>query len=160
MATSPVLTYSMYYSVWDPITKREEQIPLSVGGTVHRSFSEHFNSIHITFNSNISLNKYEVRATEIPADKDPLVQKQSYGVGEGTLLFNEYGSIQAGVDFTFTISINGKVFDPTKSYRIGLYARSALDNTWDATELFMTTSGLFLVKPDGTWFETLAQDNI
>jgi hypothetical protein len=94
------------------------------------SFSSPYNKIDITFKpTNTSLSYYEARVTE---DGEP------YGIGVGNRAYTAT-SIPLNASHTFSLNITPDVFDKGDSvYRISLYAKSALDGSWDTVHLFIT----------------------
>lgn len=100
------------------------------GDTIHASYKEGYNIIKVRYISDISLNFYEARVTKDGED---------YDVGIGGLAYQHAGSLAANTEHSFTITINKELFPEDGVYRISLYARESLENTWDVTYLFITS---------------------
>jgi hypothetical protein len=61
---------------------------------------------------------------------------------------------------SFSIEVNETNFNQgIGTYRIGLYARNALDNSWDVTYLFFALGSEQFILADGSTFEVLTTRN-
>ena len=120
--------------------------------TCRASFNSPYNKINIKMTpTNCSLSYYEARVT---GSEDP------YDIGVGTLAYWS-SNIAANASHSFTIDINAKNFSlGDGKYRISLYARSALDDSWDVTYLFFTVSGEEFTLADGSSFEVLTTKDV
>lgn len=101
-----------------------------LGETFHASYNAGYNSIEVRFISDLSLNYYEARVTK---------EGEDYDVGVGALAFEHIGSWAANTEHSYTITVDNTLFPNPGTYRISLYAREALENTWDVTYLFITS---------------------
>lgn len=108
------------------------------------------NYFTIKFKPTISLSYYEVRITP-----DATHGIDDYDIGVGKLAYVQ-ANIEANKTHTFRIDINQANFSQGgKSYRIAMYARNSLDNSWDVSYLFFSSDGLqFIAKTDEP-FESL-----
>lgn len=113
------------------------------------SFTSPYNKISITMTpTNCSLSFYEVRVTG---------SEEEYDIGKGSRAYWST-NIAANVSYTFTIDIAPENFTlGDGTYRISLYAKSALDDSWDVTYLFFTVGGEEFTLADGSSFEVLTQ---
>lgn len=104
---------------------------IALSSNVKASFSAPYNKIDITFKStNVSLNTFKVAVTKA-SDQD-----YSADIGEQQVLATNVG-INVSKSVSFNINANLFKFGDIK-YRILLCAQSAVDLSWDLTELFMT----------------------
>jgi hypothetical protein len=124
-------------------------VDISLSSKCRASFIAPYNKINIEMTpTNCSLSYFEVRVTE---------SEESYDIGVGA---NAYWTtnIAANSTHTFTIEINSTNFSlGDGDYRISLYAKSALDDSWDVTYLFFTVGGEEFTLADGSSFEVLTQ---
>ena len=120
---------------------------ISLEGDCRASFSSPFNKIDITMTpTNCSLSCYEVRVTEVDEPYDIEVGNQAYWTT----------SIPANKSHTFSINITPEIFNKGDGvYRISLYAKSAIDGSWDVTYLFFTLDNVQFLLSDGSAFEVL-----
>ena len=116
------------------------------------SFRSPYNQISIKMTpTNCSLSYYEVRVTEAESE---------YDIGKGTQAYWTT-NIAANSSHSFIININTETFTAGDgTYRIGLYARSALDDSWDVTYLFFTVSGEEFILADGSSFDVLTTRDV
>lgn len=130
---------------YDSIKIHDTDILLS--SECRASFTSPYNKISITMTpTNCSLSFYEVRVTGL---------EEEYDIGVGTQAYWNT-NIAANTPLQFAIDINAKTFTlGDGTYRISLYARSALDNSWDVTYLFFTIGGEEFTLADGSSFEVL-----
>lgn len=108
-----------------PIVKYDSikinDIDVTLSSTCKASFSPPYNKINIQMTpTNCSLSYYEVRVTG---------SEDLYDIGVGKLAY--YGTnIPANKKYSYTIDINSTNFSLGDiTYRIGLYARSAVDDS-------------------------------
>ena len=121
---------------------------VTLDGTYRVSFSPPYNKVEITFSLlESSLSYYEVRVTR---ETDP------YGIGVGTLAQRPSGeklslsNLALNHSHTISIAVCPEVFNQGDGvYRVSLYAKSALDGTWDVTYLLFTISDGYLYTSDG-----------
>jgi hypothetical protein len=78
--------------------------------------------------NNCGLDQFDIRVTD---SDDP------WDIDQGKLL-NRATNLRQGISHECEFSINPETFPTVGEYRIGLYARSALDDSWDVTYLFFT----------------------
>lgn len=122
-----------------------------VGEIIRASYQNGHNQIQVRFKSDISLNFYEARVTKINED---------YDIGVGGLAYQWAGSLAANVEHSYTISVSPELFPEDGTYRISLYAREALENTWDVTYLFITAEGQIFKPVDADGLEVIRKDEI
>ncbi len=117
---------------------------ISLSSSCRASFIAPYNKINIEMApTNCSLSYFEVRVTGLDAEYDIGVGAKAYWTT----------NIAANAKHTFTIDINSENFTlGDGAYRISLYARSALDGSWDVTYLFFTVSGEQFILADGLEF--------
>lgn len=125
---------------------------VELDGAARVSFSSPYNQIDITFQpTNTSLSYYEVRVTE---DGEP------YDIGVGNCAYVAT-SIPLNAAHKFSISVNSTTFDKGDCvYRISLYAKSALDGSWDIAYLFITLDGYSFQLSDGSLFGVVTDRDI
>jgi hypothetical protein len=131
---------------YDSIKINNEEITLD--GNYRVSFSPPYNKVDINFSLlESSLSYYEVRVT---GEDDP------YGVGEGILALNPNEeplalfSLALNKSHAISISVCPKVFNKGDGvYRVGLYAKSAVDGIWDITYFLFTLSDGYVYTSDG-----------
>lgn len=114
---------------------------ISLGGNIKASFSAPYNRIDITFKStNVSLNKFKVAVTSA-ADTN-------YGVDIGQQIILAT-NIAYNTNTTVQLPINSTLFNKGNiQYRILLCAQSAVDDSWDLTEMFMCLGGSTFATAD------------
>ena len=93
---------------------------------------------------NCSLDQFDIRAT---------LSENPWDIDQGKLL-SRATNLRQNLTHTCEFLINPENFPEMGEYRIGLYARNALDNSWDVTYLFFTLSEQFILA-DGSSFEVL-----
>ena len=130
---------------YDSIKIHNVDVLLSSTGRV--SFQSPYNKINVKMTpTNCSLSYFEVRVTG---------SEEEYDIGKGVKAYWTT-NIAANASHEFTIDVNSSNFmlgDGT--YRISLYAKSALDDSWDVTYLFFTVSGEQFILADGNAFGVL-----
>ena len=120
------------------------------GESIRASYKEGHNNITVKYISDISLNFYQVRITK---------DGEKFGLDTGVLAYQYAGSLAANVEHSFNIEINDELFPEDGIYRIGLYAREALENTWDVTYLlFITSEGEIFIPSNADGFEVISKD--
>ena len=102
-----------------------------IGTEVHCSYISGYNTVVVEFQSDISLNYYEVRVTK---------EFEEYDIGIGACPYRNTNGFAANTKHTFTIPVTPEFFPESGTYRVSLYAREALENTWDVTYLFITAN--------------------
>ena len=135
---TPIVTYSS-------ITINGVSIALS--GSCKASFNPPYNRIDVTIiPTSCSLSYYEVRVTKADAAHD-------IGVGALAYWATNLAKSQA---HDFQIPVNSSVFsEGDGDYRISLYARNAIDGSWDVTYLLFTVGGELFKPSDSSGFEVL-----
>jgi hypothetical protein len=125
---------------------------VELNGIARVSFSSPYNKIDITFQpTNTSLSYYEVRVTE---------DSESYDIGIGNRAYATT-SIPLNTPHTFSLNVTPDIFDKGDSvYRISLYAKSALDGSWDIAYLFITLNDGYFQLADGSLFNVVAINDI
>ncbi len=125
---------------------------VELDGAARVSFSSPFNRIDITFQpTNTSLSYYEVRVTE---DGEP------YDIGVGNRAYVAT-SIPLNAAHTFSLNVTPDIFDKGDSiYRISLYAKSALDGSWDIAYLFIALTDGYFQLADGNLFGVVTTKDI
>lgn len=127
-------------------------VDISLSSKCRASFIAPYNKINIEMTpTNCSLSYFEVRVTG---------SEESYDIGVGA---NAYWTtnIAANLTHTFTIEINSTNFSlGDRDYRISLYAKSALDGSWDVTYLFFTVDGEEFILADDSSFNVLTTRDI
>lgn len=127
-------------------------VDISLSSKCRASFIAPYNKINIEMTpTNCSLSYFEVRVTG---------SEESYDIGVGA---NAYWTtnIAANLTHTFTIEINSTNFSlGDRDYRISLYAKSALDDSWDVTYLFFTVDGEEFILADDSSFNVLTTKDI
>lgn len=112
------------------------------------SFTSPYNRIDFVINStNVSLSYYEVRITR---------EDDNYDIGIGVLAYWDT-NIQNNVDYSFSINVNSINFNyGDGTYRISLYAKNAIDGSWDVAYLLFTVNNDQFVTNDASdGFEVL-----
>lgn len=109
------------------------------GDTIRASYKAGHNTVEVRYISDISLNFYEARVTK---------EGEDFDVGVGGLAYQYAGSLAANTEHSFVIEINDKLFPEDGVYRISLYARESLENTWDVTYLFITSENYIFIPSD------------
>lgn len=104
----------------------------TMGEHLHQSYQDGYNSIQVVFESDISLNFYEVRVT---------LEGEDYDIGVGACPYQNANGFAANQKHTFFIPVTQEYFPNSGTYRVSLYAREAIENTWDVTYLFITSEG-------------------
>lgn len=134
---------------YDAIKINNKDITLS--SNCRASFIAPYNRIIIDMTpTNCSLSYFEVRVTGL---------EDTYDIGIGARAFCTT-NIAANAKYTFNIDINAENFAlGDGSYRISLYAKSALDDSWDVTYLFFTVGGEEFILADGSNLEVLTTQN-
>lgn len=94
------------------------------------SFNSPYNRIDIKFTPrNGSIEYYEVRITR---------EADTWDIGTGTLVYWDT-NIAGNAQQSFSINVNSTNFSSGDGvYRVGLYAKSASDGSWDVSYLFFT----------------------
>jgi hypothetical protein len=100
--------------------------------------------------NNCGLDQFDVRATTSDA---------SWDIDQGNLL-SRSTNLSQSVAHSCEFYITKENFPSAGEYRIGLYARNALDGSWDVTYLFITLDGCSFQLSDGSMFGTLTDRNI
>lgn len=115
---------------------------ITLDGNYRVSFNPPYNKVDITFTLlETSLSYYEARVT---ADAD------SHGIGIGNLAFTPETNLALNRTHTVSINVTPEVFNKGPGvYRVSLYAKSALDGTWDVTYLLLTIDDFCLQLSDG-----------
>lgn len=128
------------------------QADVSLSQRVRASFNAPHNRIDVTMTpTNCSLSYYEVRITAVDAD---------YDIGVGKLAYSDV-NVMANAAYSFSIDVNSTNFTlGDATYRIGLYARSAIDGSWDVTYLLFTTDGYQFETSSNERVEVLTTANI
>lgn len=111
----------------------------AIESEVRCSYISGNNTIKVRFQSDISLNYYEVRVTKVT---------EEYDIGLGTCPYRNTDGFAANTEHTFIIPVTPEYFPEMGTYRVSLYAREALENTWDVTYLFITAD-LKIFQPVG-----------
>jgi hypothetical protein len=88
---------------------------------------------------NCGLDQFDIRAT---ASADP------WDLDRGILL-SRRTNLQQSISYSCEFLINKENFPDAGEYRIGLYARNALDGSWDVTYLFVTLNDGYFQLADG-----------
>lgn len=104
----------------------------TMGTTIAASYKDGYNSVTVEFMTDISLNYYEVRVTKFGED---------YDIGIGACPYHNANGFAASTRHSFEIPITKEYFPEQGKYRISLYARESVENTWDVTYLFITSEG-------------------
>lgn len=114
MVTAPIMEYS--------ISINNQSITVNSENPIRASFNPPYNIISGTYKStNISLSRFEIRITAADADFD---------IDLGTRPYYAAANISANSTHEFSFEINKENFNLGDiTYRISLYARSALDGT-------------------------------
>ena len=123
-------------------------IDIALSSTARVSFTPPYNRIDITFvPTNCSLSYYEVRVTEATTEE--------WDIDKGVQVYWD-ANVAANSSHSFSINVNSTNFSAgDTTYRVGLYARSSVDNSWDITYIFFTlTDGDFTLS-DGSTFNVL-----
>lgn len=133
---------------YDSIKIGTIDVALSSDGRV--SFNAPYNRVDVRFTpTNCSLSNYEVRITEATADWD---------IGVGNLAYWNT-NIAANVQHSFYFPINSTLFNAGDgTYRVGLYAKSSVDGSWDVSYIFCTINGADIEQftlSDGSTFDVL-----
>jgi hypothetical protein len=115
---------------------------VTVGSLCKVSYN-HKITIKVTPN-NCGLGQFDIRVT---GSDDP------WDIDQGKLL-NRATNLSKNSSYNCEFFINQENFPTAGDYRIGLYARNALDDSWDVTYLFFTLSEQFILA-DGSSFEVL-----
>ena len=133
MVTAPIMEYN--------ISINNQSITVNSENPIRASFNPPFNIISGTYKStNISLSRFEIRITAADADFD---------IDLGTRPYYATANISANSVHEFSFEINEENFNLGNiTYRISLYARSALDGTWDVTNVLFDLNGLQLDPSD------------
>ena len=121
-------------------------VALSATGRV--SFTAPYNKIDIKFTTptNCSLRAFEVRITE---------EENLFDVGVGELAYWDT-NLPANTQYSFSIPVNATLFKHgNKLYRVSLYAKSAIDGSWDVTYLFFTTNNELFTPSGSSGLEVL-----
>ncbi|HPU18196.1 MAG TPA: hypothetical protein PLZ27_05970 [Bacillota bacterium] len=99
-----------------------------------------YNSLSVTFSSDIAYSEFECRATKVGAD---------YGVGKGGLVAS-FSYTPAATNRTFEI-YDTHLVNGDGEYRISLFAKSADTNTWNDNHAFVVGGDNFITA-DGKTF--------
>jgi len=130
---------------YDSIKIGTIDVALSSEGRV--SFNAPYNRVDIRFTpTNCSLSYYEVRITGV---NDP------YDIEVGNLAYWNT-NIAANATHSFSFPVNSTLFDAGDgTYRVSLYAKSAVDGSWDVAYLLFTVGNEQFVPADADGFEVL-----
>lgn len=140
--TTPVIEYKK-------IQVNNKDIALS--GSAKVSFTAPYNKINIIIHPLTEISYYEVRVTEVSEDYD-------IGVGECAYWTT---AVPLNTDTSFIININNKIFNKGDgTYRISLYAKSAIDGSWDVSYILFTIDGEQFVPSDADTFEVLTTKDV
>jgi hypothetical protein len=122
-----------------------------LGSQCKASFQHPYNKINITMTpTNCSLSQFDVRVTR---SEDP------WDIDQGVLAYRAT-NLTRNMSHSFSIEVNETNFNQgIGTYRIGLYARNALDNSWDVTYLFFALGSEQFILADGSTFEVLTTRN-
>ena len=150
--TVPDVSYNIYAINTNPrVAKIALVMTPTVGSTCKVSYDYKI-TIEVTPN-NCSLSQFDIRATGSDA---------SWDIDQGKLL-NRITNLSKNSSRSCEFLINRENFPTAGDYRIGLYARNALDDSWDVTYLFFTLaeqSGTEqFILADGTPFEVITTRN-
>ena len=119
---APTLTYS--------VNLNGKSIEMGSSNT-RASYSEGFNTINVTYSSDISLNYHCCMVTK--ADEE-------YGINKGVEVFKDFGGISANENHSYSFLINSTNFNKGDGvYRVSFYSREAATQIWDVTYLLLTT---------------------
>ena len=99
-----------------------------------------YDSMSVTFSSDIAYSQFECRATKVGAD---------YGVGKGSLVAS-FSATPALTNRTFEI-YDTHLVNGDGEYRISLFAKSADTNTWNDNHAFLVDGDNFITA-DGKIF--------
>jgi len=99
-----------------------------------------YNSLSVTFSSDIAYSEFECRATKVGAD---------YGVGKGSLVAS-FPYTPAATNRTFEI-YDTHLVNGDGEYRISLFAKSVDTNTWNDNHAFVVNGDNFITA-DGKIF--------
>lgn len=135
---------------YQSITINNKNIMLS--GSCKGSFIAPYNQIKIKYVPDRSLSKFIVRVTG---------ENEDYDLDKGTRAVWQT-NIPAKQVTNATIDINSSIFNlGDGKYRIGLYAQSMLDQSWDVTYLLFTVDNFKFIPADADNLEVLtARDDI
>lgn len=140
-----IISYSTPIVIYKSIKVASNDIALSGKGKV--SFIAPYNKVDIImYPTNCSLSYYEVRITK---------EDENFDIGVGQLAYYAT-NIPNQNDYSYSISVNSTNFSKGDGvYRLGLYAKSSIDESWDVTYLFFTVSGSKFVPSDADGFTVL-----
>lgn len=118
-----------------------------LGDECKASFSSPYNLIEIRLSSlNYSISYYEIRVTK---DGD------EYDIGVGNRIYWT-SNLETDKIYYIPLSVNEENFNQGDGvYRISLYARNALDGSWDVTYIFCTIANDMFTLADGSSFDVL-----
>lgn len=141
--TTPIVDY---------LSIKIAETDILLSSTCKASFKSPYNKINIQLKpTTASLSYYEVRITQADEVAD---------IGVGTLAYWAT-NISANTVTTFSIDINAKNFSHgDNTYRISLYAKSAIDGSWDVSYLYFTLEDTQFMLADGVEFAVLTTQEI
>lgn len=130
---------------YDSIKIANADIMLS--STTKVSFKAPYNRVDVKFTpTNGSIEYYEVRINQ---------ETDTWDIGSGTLVYWST-NIAGNTQHSFSIDVNSTNFAyGNTTYRVGLYAKSASDGSWDVSYLFFTVSDGYFTLSDGSGFAVL-----
>lgn len=99
-----------------------------------------YDSMSVTFSSDIAYSQFECRATKVGAD---------YGVGKGSLVAS-FSATPALTNRTFEI-YDTHLVNGDGEYRISLFAKSVETGTWNDNHAFFASGSTFITA-DGKIF--------
>ena len=115
------------------------------------SFTPPYNKVFITFRPNVLLNRFIVNATFENEPYDIDVGKRLVAAPGGSVT-----SISENKDTTVSFTVDAENFSKGDGlYRIGMYAQSALDYSWDVSYILLTVTGDVFLPSDATSFDGL-----
>ena len=122
-------------------------IDIALSSTTKVSFKSPYNKIDIKFTpTNGSIEYYEVRINQ---------ETDTWDIGSGVLAYWST-NIAGNVQHSFSIDVNSTNFAyGNTTYRVGMYARSASDGSWDVSYLFFTVGNGQFTLSDGSRFAVL-----
>jgi hypothetical protein len=100
-----------------------------------------YNSLSVTFSSDIAYSEFECRATKVGAE---------YGVGKGSLVAS-FSYTPANTQRTFEI-YDTNLVNGDGEYRISLFAKSVETGTWNDNHAFLVGGEQTLMTADGKTF--------
>lgn len=136
----------------DYLSIKIADVDILLASTCKASFNSPYNKIEVRLKpTTTSLSYYEVRVTQADEVAD---------IGVGTLAYWAT-NISANDITTFSIDINAKNFSHgDNKYRISLYAKSAIDGSWDISYLVFTLTDTQVLLKDGSALGVLTTQEI